>query len=127
MNKKKQITLIHERYMASENEAEKEVLMNDLNELIGDDDELYRYAAEDTLNVARMLNVSVALESVLPMLNCAFISKTYFNKTRPWFYQRLNGNVVGGKRVHFSLEEIEKLRSALRDISSQISLVADKL
>lgn len=57
---------------------------------------------------------------ILETLNCAAIAERSFNRSRAWFTQRLNNNLVNGKSVSFTPEELFKLRSALRVLSSEI-------
>ncbi|MBN8861005.1 MAG: DUF5053 domain-containing protein [Sphingobacteriales bacterium] len=46
--------------------------------------------------------------------------KEYFNKTRHWLYQRINGNIVNGKVCSFTYDELKQLQFALKDISKKI-------
>ena len=48
---------------------------------------------------------------ILETLNCAAIAERFFNRSRAWFTQRLNNNLVNGKSVSFTPEELFKLRS----------------
>lgn len=57
---------------------------------------------------------------ILETLNCVAIAERFFNRSRAWFTQRLNNNLVNGKPVSFTPEELFKLRSALRVLSSEI-------
>ena len=36
---------------------------------------------------------------ILETLNCAAIAERFFNRSRAWFTQRLNNNLVNGKPV----------------------------
>ena len=60
------------------------------------------------------------LEDVLPAISVSYLSKTYFQKTPQWFYQRLNRNIVNGKEAEFTNSELKTLANALNDISSKI-------
>ena len=53
----------------------------------------------------------------------SYIAKNYFNKSKSWLYQRLNGNSVNGKQATFSTEEIKIFNSALQDISNKIGSI----
>lgn len=57
---------------------------------------------------------------VLDFISCSAISERFFNRSRAWFIQRLNNNIVNGKPISFTPEELFKLRSALRVLSSEI-------
>ncbi len=58
---------------------------------------------------------------VLDVLNCAYIANRFFGRTRAWFTQRLNNNLVNGKPVSFTPEDICKLCEAFRTISKEMN------
>ena len=64
---------------------------------------------------------------VLEHINCSYIATHYFNRTRSWFFQRLNNNAVNGKPVGFSIVDIRTLRLALQDLQNQIRVYAYNL
>ncbi|MGN0209931.1 MAG: DUF5053 domain-containing protein [Muribaculaceae bacterium] len=64
---------------------------------------------------------------VLEHINCSYIATHYFNRTRSWFFQRLNNNAVNGKPVGFSIADIRTLRFALQDLQNQINVYAYNL
>ena len=70
------------------------------------------------------LQIRMQLENVIDILPLSYISKRYFNKTRQWLYQRINGNLVNGKLAKFTEPEIETFNYALQDISKRIGSVA---
>lgn len=78
--------------------------------------ELARQTADD----AEELVLKSQLKEILPVLSVSYIAKNYFNKSRQWFYQKLNGNIVNGKPAKFTKEEIETLNFALKDLSKKI-------
>ena len=57
---------------------------------------------------------------VLEHINCAYVARRFFNRTRAWFIQRLNNNIVNGKPVSFTDAELRTLRYALRTLSNEI-------
>ena len=57
---------------------------------------------------------------VLEHINCAYVARRFFNRTRAWFIQRLNNNAVNGKPVSFTEAELLTLRSALLTLSKEI-------
>ena len=57
---------------------------------------------------------------VLGHINCAYVARRFFNRTRAWFIQRLNNNAVNGKPVSFTEAELLTLRSALLTLSKEI-------
>lgn len=57
---------------------------------------------------------------VLEHINCAYVARRFFNRSRAWFIQRLNNNAVNGKPVSFTDAELRTLRYALRTLSNEI-------
>lgn len=64
---------------------------------------------------------------ILDMLNCAAISERFFNRSRAWFTQRLNNNIVNGKPVSFTSEELLKMRISLKVIASEITIFSSNI
>lgn len=64
---------------------------------------------------------------VLEHINCAYIARRFFNRTRSWIIQRLNNNAVNGKPVGFSDAELLTLRSALLTLSKEIKNYSSNL
>lgn len=64
---------------------------------------------------------------VLDRINCADIAERYFHRSRSWFTQRLNNNIVNGKPVSFTAEELLILRTALKGLAVDISKFARKI
>lgn len=63
------------------------------------------------------------LNDILPYISVSAIAKNYFGKSKEWFYQKINGNIVNGKPAKFTEEEIKNLNFALQDISKKIGSV----
>ena len=66
------------------------------------------------------LDTLEAVKGISNMISFKYIAETYFNKSKSWFSQRLNGNMVHGKKCGFNDEELRTLRFALQDISKKI-------
>lgn len=79
--------------------------------------------ARETANEAEELAHKSQLNDLLPIVSVSYIAKNYFNKSRQWFYQKLNGNIVNGKPAKFTEEEIKTLNFALKDVSKKIGSV----
>lgn len=58
---------------------------------------------------------------ILDTMNCAAIAQRFFNRSRSWFIQRLNNNIVNGKPVSFTPDELLRLRTSLKVIASEIT------
>lgn len=63
----------------------------------------------------------IAGAQVLDMINCAEISRRFFNRSRAWIIQRLNNNLVNGHPVSFTPAELLKLRTSLKVLASEIT------
>lgn len=70
--------------------------------------------------VNKELETIQAVKGISDMISFKYIAETYFKKSKAWFSQRLNGNMVHGKVCRFSDEELNTLRFALQDISKKI-------
>ena len=57
-------------------------------------------------------------------LSLSYIAEKYFGKSRAWLMQKVNGNIVHGKRKTFTDSERETFREALQDLSKKMSAVA---
>lgn len=66
--------------------------------------------AEEVLLIAQLGDLAGAL-------SLSFIAKKYFNRSKSWLYQRLNGYKVNGKPAQFTPDERKLLADALLDIS----------
>jgi hypothetical protein len=60
-------------------------------------------------------------------ISWAHIAKDYFNKSVPWFYNKLNGIDGNGGEGGFTPEELQQLKGALCDLADRIRRAADNL
>lgn len=65
--------------------------------------------------------------TILNALNCSYISSRFFNRSRAWFMQRLNNNLVNGKPVSFTPNELLQLRQSLKYFASEIIKFTTKI
>ena len=56
----------------------------------------------------------------IDIISLSYLAKRYFNKSRSWLYQRMNGNIVNGKPARFTSDELATLNRALKDISEKL-------
>jgi hypothetical protein len=66
------------------------------------------------------VTVRMKLEDILHVISMTYIARVYFNKSKSWFSQKLNGNIKSGKVTSFTEDELKILSSALIDISEKI-------
>ena len=91
-----------------------------LTEGVSQDFSRMHQEAED---IKEILTIRKQLEPVLPYISIANFAKKYFGKTSSWFYQRLNGNIVHGKRATFTSEEIKTLNEGLKDLCNRLGSI----
>lgn len=70
----------------------------------------------DIINIRKILGAEV-----LDRINCADITERYFHRSRSWFAQRLNNNIVNGKPVSFTADELRTLRLALKELAVDLT------
>lgn len=75
---------------------------------------------EKAKNLATYVDLRLKLGKVLDIVSMAYISKTYFYKSRSWFNHRLNNNKINGVPVSFNSEELKILSFALDDIGTKM-------
>lgn len=64
------------------------------------------------------------LNDIYDTVSWSYIAKKYFNKSRSWLCQRLNGIRVGNKEAQFTENERKILVAALQDIGINIQKTA---
>lgn len=82
----------------------------------------------------RSLQVKVKSEAVWVtfielkgLVNLSALAREYFERTPAWISQRINGNMVLGKRAEFTEAEYHELAEAFRDIARRLNAHADEI
>lgn len=128
-NQQKLITfvpLIFERFMADED------LIREIIER-AQSEEGQRMADETFERLKRgeipkdKLVLSLDGEDVSKVLKLSYIAERFFGRSRSWLCHKLNNDIVNGKREGFTVEEKQKLKSALDTIAYEIQILSDKL
>lgn len=118
---------IKEEYLNATNNEIASEKMQELKKMVEQDPEKYGMAflevGKTKLNELKELNVKLALQEVSEFVSFSYIAKKYFNKSKEWFYQRINGYSVNGKPAKFTDEEIKTLNFALQDLSKRLGSV----
>lgn len=91
--------------------------VSSLEEAVSSD---FKRMHEEAADIEKTLSLRKKLEPVLPFINIAEFSRHYFGKSSSWFYQRLNGNIVHGKPVSFTDEELKQLQDAFQDYAQKL-------
>lgn len=122
-----QLEKLQARFMKATTDAEREDVRKEMRKLCDADAPGLAAAALESIKatnaeVAELL-LREQLKDILPAVSLAYVAKTYFNKTRQWLYQRINGTLVNGKPAKFTPEEITTLNNALRDIANRLSSI----
>ncbi|MDR1716354.1 MAG: DUF5053 domain-containing protein [Prevotella sp.] len=73
-----------------------------------------------TIEAVRIKLLVTENSDILPL---AYIAKKYFNKTKTWLYQRINGHTVNGKPARFTKEELGTFQDAIKDISHKLGSI----
>lgn len=122
-----QLEKLQARFMKATTDAEREDVRKEMRKLCDADAPGLAAAALESIKAT---NAEVAeillreqLKDILPAVSLAYVAKTYFNKTRQWLYQRINGTLVNGKPARFTPDEITTLNNALRDIANRLSSI----
>lgn len=126
-----EIQKLKERYCNAKNDAELEAIDREMKALAEQDGQAFGEAmlkaAQDTVARAEAMVLKQKMQEVLPAISLSYIAKTYFNKSRQWIYQRLNGIDVNGKPAKFTNDEIQTLKHAMEDLSRKINTVSISL
>jgi hypothetical protein len=124
---------IMDGYFAATSSAEKSEietkLMNDFEKLSSEEKELVRIMFLDDFDdrakkSLEKIDISVKMLQMSQYVSRSYIADRFFGKSRQWLNNRLKGNLVNGKPVSFTRDEIKKLSAALVQISDEIRTTA---
>lgn len=121
-----------------EREAFKKEMQAKYNALTEEQKEIYKQTSESGLKAtvdACNDFIERAEETILrdklgelpEAISFSYIAKKYFGKSRNWLYQRINGNIVNGKKACFTDNELQTFLNALKDVSDMINQTSLKL
>lgn len=86
--------------------------------------EILSNKAQQTIDQSQALideyDFKQALKDIVPAITWSYIAEEYFNKSRSWFSQRMNGYHVNNKVATFTDDEIDLLSDSLLDLSERI-------
>ena len=86
--------------------------------------EILSNRAQQTIDQSQALideyDFKQALKDIVPAITWSYIAEEYFNKSRSWFSQRMNGYHVNNKVATFTDDEIDLLSDSLLDLSERI-------
>ena len=124
---KEKMDNLKQRFVSAKTEEERNAISEEISAIIGENAETVASITlaqiKDTNERAQDELVRNRLKTVLPAISLSYIAKTYFNKSRSWLNQRINGNIVNGVQAKFSPEELHTLDLALKDLSEKLSAI----
>jgi hypothetical protein len=97
-------------------EKERELIEEFIGETISADS---RQLITDT----KILCLKVQLYEYNEVIPYSYIAKKYFNKSKAWLSQRVNGYGVNRKKAKFTEEELETFSFAIQDISKKLGSI----
>ncbi|MGN1239255.1 MAG: DUF5053 domain-containing protein [Paludibacteraceae bacterium] len=71
--------------------------------------------------------VKTKMQDILCDIAIGRLCMRYFEKSPSWLYHKINQEVINGKQVTFTEEEVQQLKGALVDLSDRIRRTADTL
>lgn len=78
-------------------------------------------SAENELKeIQEDLTMKMQLEEISKFVNLSYIAEHYFNRSRSWLVQRINGNTVMGKPRYLNESEKQTLNMALQDMANKL-------
>ncbi|NDW10060.1 DUF5053 domain-containing protein [Dysgonomonas sp. 520] len=108
--------LVTEVYAEVSTEKEKMLIDEFIKNMV---DESMEKSSEEV----EILLIKAKLYEVEKIVSLSYIAKQYFNKSKEWLYQRINGYKVNGKKAKFTDDELKTLELALHDISKKLGSV----
>lgn len=125
MDFKEQFFKLRDEFIATDDPARKAEIDAEITKLMLDNPDeapsVYRASLTDTIQRIDSHLVRQQLEPVLAFIPTKYLAKHYLGKSNAWFSQRLNGHVVGGRRMGFKPEELDKIEEALHDMGAILS------
>ncbi|MCL2738498.1 MAG: DUF5053 domain-containing protein [Bacteroidales bacterium] len=121
---KDNVEALKERYINAKSNGEYQAIRKEIQRLCEENAGAVANAALESIKETNAKLLREKLKDILPIMSVSYLTKTYFNKSPQWFYQRLNGNIVNGKSAQFSPTDMTTLHNALLDISNKISASA---
>ena len=122
---KNKIKALAERNRLAKNDEKRAAVAAEMNALRQEDEQAFTEALEGliktTADEVQEQRMAERLGEITDMVSMAYISKTYFKKSRSWLAHKLNGNIVNGKPSQFTDEELNTLRFALNDMSDKLN------
>ncbi len=124
MTTQEKFELLKQREMNARKDSEFEAIQVEMTRLADSDPVGFEQAVlasmRKTHTKAKELKIKEQMESISEIISMSYIARTYFNKTKSWLSQRINGLHVNGKPATFTDDELDTLNRAFKDISKKI-------
>ena len=116
-----------ERFKELKNTEEKEAFKKEMQDKYNKLQKATVNACNDYIERAEEAILRDKLGELPEAISFSYIAKKYFGKSRNWLYQRINGNIVNGKKARFTDNELKTFLNALNDVSEMIHQTSLKL
>ena len=131
----RQLEALKKKFMLLETDRERELFRSEVTAFVDSktdeekqivSDAFVKGANEACLSADKLIDEVLRnkLDGIYDSISWSYIAKTYFNKSRAWLSQRINGLIIHGKEAQFTHDEKQTLLQALRDISGKIEHTA---
>jgi len=125
---KMELEKLRARFHQTKTEKEKELIKDEMRKILERNPDDFATSmtemAKDIADKTDEFLIKEKLVEVSKIVSMSYIAKNYFNKSRAWLHQRINGNFVNGKQATFSQEERENLNFAFKDLAQKIGSVS---
>lgn len=121
---REKIQALAKRNREAKNQAEKDEVKKEMEELKATDPKAFIEALESLIRSTakdyRESTMADRMGEVTKMVSMAYIARTYFGKSRSWLTHKLHGDMVNGKPSSFTDGERLTLKHAFADMSTKL-------
>lgn len=125
---KTELEKLRVQFHNAKTERERERVKAEMQKLLESDPHIFGTSmvniAKDIADATDEFLLKEKLSEVSEIVSMSYIAKKYFNKSRYWLHQRINGNLVNGKQATFTEEERNTLNNAFKDLGQKIGSVS---
>ena len=127
-NMKTELERLRKQFHAANTDAEREAVKAEMQRFLDVDPEAFATSmlsiGKDIVAETDEFLIKAKLNDVSKMVSMSYIAKEYFNKSRSWLHQRINGYLVNGKQATFTKDERETLNRAFKELGEKLGSVS---